>query len=118
MSTATRRAQHRATSAAGLQPHHMALASLSLTGTIPAVWVAAQVSARLDGTRPPVGVGFEAVVEAIANAGDPMTALGSSGSPGVFWTVIGVEVLAVMIASAIGWKRWQQRDANAGHADR
>ena len=118
MNTATRRAQHRATSSAGLQPHHMALASLSLIGTVPAVWVAAQMSARLDGARPPDGVGFEAVVEAIANAGDPMTALGSSGSPGVFWTVIGVEVLAVMVLSAIGWKRWQQRDANAGHADR
>ena len=96
----------------------MALASLSLVGTIPAVWVAAQMSARLDGARPPDGVGFEAVVEAIANAGDPMAALGSSGSPGVFWTVIGFEAAVVMVLSAIGWKRWQQRDATAGHADR
>ena len=67
MNTATRRAQHRATSSAGLQPHHMALASLSLISTIPAVWIAAQVSARLDGARPPDGVGFEAVVEAVTD---------------------------------------------------
>jgi hypothetical protein len=57
MNTATRRAQHRATSSAGLQPHHMALASLSLIGTIPAVWVAAQVSARLDGAGRQTGSG-------------------------------------------------------------
>ncbi|MGL4299917.1 MAG: hypothetical protein ACRCW4_12660, partial [Candidatus Neomicrothrix subdominans] len=118
MNTETRRAQHRATSSAGLQPHHMALASLSLIGTVPAVWVASQVSARLEGAAPPSGVGFEAVVQAITNADDPMATLGSSGSPEVFWTVIGVQVVIVMIAAAMGWKRWQERDARAGQASR
>ena len=47
-----------------------------------------------------------------------MTAIGSSGSPAVFWVVVGVEVLVVMVASAFGWKWWQERDASAGHAGR
>ena len=116
--TETRRAQHRARSSAGLQPHHMVIASLSLIGTIPAVWTAAQVAARIDGGTPPGSIGFEEVVDAIANAADPMAAIGSAGSPAVFWAVVGVEVLVVMVASAFGWKWWQERDASAGHAGR
>ena len=116
--TETRRAQHRARSSAGLQPHHMVIASLSLLGAIPAVWTAAQVAARIDGRTPPGSIGFEEVVDAIANAADPMSAVGSAGSPAVFWAVVGVEVLVVMVASAFGWKWWQERDSSAGHAGR
>ena len=116
--TETRRAQHRARSSAGLQPHHMVIASLSLLGTIPAVWTASQVAARLDGAVPPGSVGFEEVVDAIANAADPMAAIGSTGPAAVFWAVVGVQTLVAMIVAAFGWKWWQERDASAGHAGR
>jgi hypothetical protein len=69
--TETRRAQHRARSSAGLQPHHMVIASLSLLGTIPAVWTAAQVAARIDGGTPPGSIGFEEVVDAIFERSGP-----------------------------------------------